>query len=180
MSEHNPTIGTPGTELLDPSGGRPTVARPTRRKLLVLVNPSDEGRVALRYACLRGKATGSRITLLYVIEPTDFQHWAAVEQRMQDEARQDAEAALYEAAGEVCQYRGTLAELIIREGPRYEEVKALIAEDPDIRVLFLGAGTSKDGPGPLVSRLVNESGGFPIPLMIVPGGLTLEDIEALA
>ena len=38
--------------------------------------------------------------------------------------------------------------------------------------VVLGAGTDKKGPGPLVTQLSKNSGGLPIPITIVPGGLT--------
>ncbi len=149
------------------------------RKLLVVADGSAEGRVALYFAARRAMATGARVTLLRVIEPVDFQHWAAVEQRMQAEARQEAEAALYEMAGAVNRLTGGFAEYIIREGRPYEELKDLIAEEPDIRILILGAAAGKDGPGPILSRLEGELGKFPIPVTIVPGSLSIEDVDAL-
>ena len=46
--------------------------------------------------------------------------------------------------------------------------------------LVLGAGTGKKGPGPLVSSLAGKlSGKFPVPITVVPGNLTLEQIDAL-
>ncbi|HZA00916.1 MAG TPA: universal stress protein, partial [Hyphomicrobiaceae bacterium] len=46
----------------------------------------------------------------------------------------------------------------------------------------LGAATDAKGPGPLVSSLAagKMAGMFPIPVTIVPGNLTLEELEALA
>jgi hypothetical protein len=45
----------------------------------------------------------------------------------------------------------------------------------------LGAGTSKKGPGPLVASLVGKfSGQFPIPITVVPGNLSLEQVDALS
>jgi hypothetical protein len=38
-----------------------------------------------------------------------------------------------------------------------------------------------EGPGPLVSTIAGKSAStFPIPVVIVPGGLTDEEIDALA
>ena len=47
---------------------------------------------------------------------------------------------------------------------------------------MLGAATDAKGPGPLVSSLAagKSAGGFPIPITIVPGNLSLDDIKALA
>jgi hypothetical protein len=57
----------------------------------------------------------------------------------------------------------------------------LIEEDQDISFLVLAASSSSDGPGPLVSTLAAKSSGtFPIPIVIVPGAMSDEEIEALA
>ena len=57
--------------------------------------------------------------------------------------------------------------LVIREGRRTEQVMQLIAEDKDVAILVLAAGTEKEGPGPLVSSLAGKlSGSFPIPITI--------------
>ena len=43
---------------------------------------------------------------------------------------------------------------------------------------ILAAGTGKEGPGPLVSNLAKTAGTFPIPVAIVPGHLSDDDIDA--
>ena len=66
-------------------------------------------------------------------------------------------------------------------GERAEEIIELIREDEDISFLVLAAGSSKEGPGPLVSTLAGRAAStFPIPIVVVPGGLTDEEIDALA
>ncbi|KAF0129598.1 MAG: hypothetical protein FD152_2185 [Xanthobacteraceae bacterium] len=47
-------------------------------------------------------------------------------------------------------------------------------------ILILAAGAGKEGPGPLVSSLARTAGSYPIPVAIVPGQLSDEEIEALA
>ena len=71
---------------------------------------------------------------------------------------------------------------VIREGKAAEEIVKLIEEDQDIGILVLGAATDSKGPGPLVSSLAagKTAGTFPIPITIVPGDLSLDDVKALA
>ena len=46
---------------------------------------------------------------------------------------------------------------------------------------MLAAATESAGPGPLVSNLAGKgSSTFPIPIVIVPGNLTDDEIDALA
>jgi hypothetical protein len=44
----------------------------------------------------------------------------------------------------------------------------------------LAAGTGKEGPGPLITNLAKTAATFPIPVAIVPGQLSDDDIEAMA
>ena len=71
---------------------------------------------------------------------------------------------------------------MIREGKKVEEILKLIDEDEDIAVLVLGAAVDAKGPGPLVSSLAagKAAGTYPVPITIVPGNLTLDDLLALA
>ncbi len=150
------------------------------RKFLVVVDDTPECRVALRFASRRAEATGGGVTLLYVMEPADFQHWVAVGDLMRQEAREAAEQVLQGLAAEVNELAGIMPELVVREGRRLDELLALIEEDHDIRVLVLGAAPGTEGPGPLVSALAGQiSGSFRIPLTIVPGTLSEAQIDEL-
>jgi hypothetical protein len=75
---------------------------------------------------------------------------------------------------------GSTPVLHLRSGRPSEELQALIAEEPSISVLVLGAGTGQEGPGPLITALVSSSGKLRVPVTIVPGGLSEEQIAALA
>ena len=44
---------------------------------------------------------------------------------------------------------------------------------------MLAAGTGKDGPGPLVASFALTAGEYPIPVALVPGHLSDEEIDAL-
>ena len=156
----------------------------TSRKLLAIVDDSPECRIAIYFASCRARNTGGIVTLLYVIPPAELQHWQAVEDVMRDEAREEAERALHEAAAEVLEVSGRMPEMVIREGNTREEIQNLIIEDHDIKVLVLGAAAGKGNPGPLISSIatggfMEDFGASPIPLAIVPGSLTREEIDAL-
>jgi len=151
------------------------------RKFLVVVDGTPESEVALQFAARRALHTGGVVTLLAILEPGDFQHWLGVESIMREEARQEAEAVLHRLAAQVNEQTGRFPELIIREGKKAEQPKQLISEDRSIAILVLAAGTGKEGPGPLVSLVAAASeNAFPIPVTVVPGNLTQEQLEALA
>ncbi len=151
----------------------------SRRKFLAIVDETPECRVALRFAARRAQHTGGIVTLLSVVAPADFQQWAGVERKMREEAYQEAERHLHEAAKYVNDIGGAMPELVIREGRPADEIRALLKEDPALAILVLAAGTTKEGPGPLVSLIASPSGAYPIPVTVVPGSLTDEQVDAL-
>ena len=67
----------------------------------------------------------------------------------------------------------------MREGKTADEILGLIEDDEDIAILVLAAAQSKEGPGPLVSGLSTSLGDYPIPVAIVPGHLSDEELDAL-
>jgi nucleotide-binding universal stress UspA family protein len=155
---------------------------PVRERIfLCVVDATEELRGALRFACRRAQHTGGRVALLYVMEPGEFQHWMAVEEKLREERREEAERTLNSFAAQVNELTGTMPVLYLREGKPADEIMKLIHEEPRISILVLGAGTGKKGPGPLVSSIAGKlSGKFPIPITVVPGNLTLDQIDALS
>jgi nucleotide-binding universal stress UspA family protein len=149
-----------------------------RRKFLCVVDDSPECRLALRFAFRRAARTGGGVILLYVIEPADFQHWMAVENLMREEAQEAAEEVLQTLADEVSQWSGIMPEIAIREGRKQDELLALLEDEPEIRLLVLGASAEKDGPGPLVTALAGPmSANMRVPVTVVPGNLSIEQID---
>ncbi len=73
-------------------------------------------------------------------------------------------------------------EEVIREGKTSEEILKVIEDDEDIAILVLGASPDTKGPGPLVSSLATgkTAGTFPIPIVIVPGDIPVEELHTLA
>ncbi len=150
------------------------------RVFLVVVDESPELHVALRYAGLRAKRTGGRVALLHVIEPTDLQHWMALESLMREERREEAERLMERLAAEVTDLTGTLPAVYIREGQTRDELLELIDEDPGISILVLASATGADEPGPLVTAISGKLiSRLRIPVTIVPGSLTDAEIDAL-
>ena len=147
---------------------------------LVVVDETQELRVALRYACRRAKRTGSRIAMLYVIDPPEPTQWSNISDLMREEAREQAEATVSSWADEVHKLTGQRPILYIREGDRREQLLKLLGEDPSISILVLGAGTGPEGPGPLISALTGRYiSALRVPLAIVPGDMSDKDIDAV-
>jgi nucleotide-binding universal stress UspA family protein len=148
------------------------------RVFLVVVDETPELRAAMRYACRRARHCGGRVALLRVIEPSEFQGFATIDQLMKVEARQEAEELLQRMAAEVNACSGQLPVLYVREGSPRDELLKLIEEEPSISILVLGADTGPSGPGPLVSAVTGKyAGRLRVPVTIVPGNLSEEQID---
>ncbi len=149
------------------------------RKFLVVLDDSRECLNAMQFAAMRAAHTGGGVTILSIIPPEEFQHWIGVGDIMRAEARERIEVHYETFATWMRRRKGVYPELVIREGDAVQEILGQIRDDPEIGVLVLGAGTDRAGPGPLVSNLSKASGTLPIPITVVPGELTKEQLEAI-
>jgi|SRR5215471_3778020 len=151
------------------------------RVFLVVVDETPEHRVAVHYAARRAAHTGGRVALLHVIAPGDIQQWIAVEELAREERREAAEQLMQRLCDEVQPIAGSMPIVYIREGRPQDQLLGLINEAPEISILVLAAGTGPSGPGPLISYLAGKPAArLRIPITIVPGGLTLAQIDALS
>lgn len=149
------------------------------RKFLVILDDSNECANAMRYAALRASKTNGGVTILSIIPPEEFKYWGGVGDIMREEARERIRIHFKTFADGMSKGYQVYPELVIREGPPVKEILAQISDDPEIGILVLAAGASRNGPGPLVSKLSRSSGTLPIPITIVPGQLSRSQLEAV-
>lgn len=152
-----------------------------KKKFLVIVDESPECDRAVTFAAYRVRRTGGTVVLMSVIDTGDFQHFLGVEEVMRAEARDRAEDLLDARIARLASIGSIRTETVIREGRPAEEIERQILEDRSIAILVLAASTSGEGPGPLVTAFVSRGAGsaLPIPLTIVPGRMTDEEIIAI-
>jgi len=150
------------------------------RRFLVVVDDSPESRLAVRFAAGRAAHVGGgRLVLFHVIPPTDFEHWVAVADRMREEALDEAEDLVGRIADELKAEWGITPEIVVREGQPREMLRDYVQECPHLFALILGANSGND-PGPLVEYFSGPvAGSLPCPVVIVPGGMTAEQIDAI-
>jgi nucleotide-binding universal stress UspA family protein len=149
------------------------------RKFLVVLDDSRECLNAMRFAAMRAANTGGGVQILSVIPPDEFQHWIGVGEVMREETRERIVAHFEVFAKWMRDRQNINPELVIREGEPVKEILAQVKEDNEIGVLVLGAGSDKQGPGPLISQLSKSAGTLPVPLTIVPGELSKEELGAI-
>lgn len=153
------------------------------RKFMVVVDDSPECESAVYFSANRARNTNAIVIMLFVAEPEEFQHWLSVSEIHREESEQTAAAVfrLYRRKLKSWGFEDLAVEEVVRHGEQSEEIIDLIQDDEDISFLVLGASTSSEGPGRLVTWLAGKQAGqFPIPIVIIPGTLDLEEIEALA
>jgi nucleotide-binding universal stress UspA family protein len=149
-------------------------------KWLVVIDDTAECDRAVYFAARRAARVGAGVVMLRVIETQDRnQQWLGVADIMKAEAHEEANASLDKYANRANGIAGVTAERIIREGKIAEEILDLIETDEDIAILVLAASTGKEGPGPLVSGIGKAAGEYPIPVAIVPGHLSDEELDAM-
>jgi nucleotide-binding universal stress UspA family protein len=145
-----------------------------------VIDDTSECDRAVYFAARRAARVGAGVIMLRVIETHDRnQQWLGVADIMKAEAHEEANAALDKYSTRANGIAGVTAERVVREGATADEIMGLIEEDEDIAILVLAAGTGKDGPGPLVVSFGANAGDYPIPVAIVPGHLSDEELDAL-
>lgn len=153
-----------------------------QRKFLVVIDETPECDRAVYYASRRAARTSSKLVLVAVV-PIDAsnQQWLGVGDLMKQEAHEEVTKQFDHFSARARNLAGIETERVVREGVASDEVLKLIDEDEDIGVLVLAAGAGNEGPGPLVTALAGTaSATFPIPITIVPGNLSDEELDALS
>ncbi len=150
------------------------------RKSLIILDDAPEMLNAMRFAAIRAAKTGGAVEMLAIITPGEFQPFLGVADVMRAEANEKIEAHFQVFKDRMEKREGITPTLAIREGDKVDAVLEHIKADPEIGVLILGASTDKGGPGPLVSALAGRRlGELRVPITIVPGSMTKEDIIAV-
>ncbi len=149
------------------------------RSYLVVIDSSTEAELALRFAARRARQTGARIIALTIIPSADFVAFGNIQATIEAEAREEAEQLLNRAAATVRTDLGSEPVVLVRSGKPAEVVRELIQEQ-SVSTLVLGAAAS-GAPGPLVDHFTGPGcGTLPCAVMIVPGSLKLDQIDALS
>ncbi|NBB66008.1 universal stress protein, partial [Pseudomonas sp. ODNR1LW] len=131
----------------------------------------------------RARSTGGRVVMLRVLPSSSDAHWSGVREEIERQQREEAEALLNRLGEEATARSGAPPVFLIEKGEAQAAIRKVVGEDPDIKILVLGAGSGSRGPGPLVSAIIKQGaqlGGRKLPVTIVPGELSEAEIEDLA
>lgn len=153
------------------------------RKFLVVVDDTPEMDAALAYASRRARNTQGHVVLLRVLPDATDEHWSGVRDEIRRQNREEAEALLNKLGEKVAEQSGSPPIYLIYDGDPVAAVRRAAAEDPGIKILVLATATGSRGPGPLVTSIVKQGIGVQgrkLPVTLVPGELSPEDIDDLA
>ncbi len=168
-----------GTKSKKGKGRHPLKTR--KRRFVVVMDSSPEAQVSMRFAAARAShVDGGSLVIFHVVPPGEFQHWVAVQDRMQKESKKAARELLETAAAFVGEEYGIEPEIVIREGNPKEELQNYMEKTRDLFALFLGAHPEGE-PGPLVDYFSGPlCGCLKCPVVIVPGCMSDEQIDEMA
>lgn len=153
------------------------------RKFLVVVDDTPEFDSALRFAARRARSTGGRVVLLRAIPPSAFEHWSGVRDEIERQQREEAEALLNRIGEKAAELSGAPPIFLVEEAETRDAIRKAVDEDEEIKILVLAAAVGGRGPGPLVAVVAKEGaslGGRRLPVTVVPGDLSDEEVEDLA
>jgi hypothetical protein len=149
------------------------------RTYLVVIDESPESEIAMRFAARRAVKTGGNVEILALIPQPEFVQWGGVMAAIEEEARERADGLVMRAAGTLLAESGLKPSITVRQGDGAKIVREMIAANPDIAALVLGAAVGAS-PGPLVAHFGADPGSLSVPLMIIPGSLDREAIDRLS
>jgi nucleotide-binding universal stress UspA family protein len=150
------------------------------RTYLVVIDETEEARLALRFASRRAAKTDGAVHILALVEQADFVAWGGVQATMEAEALSRAEELVTTAAGAIFAESGLRPNITVKSGEGVDVVKAMLEEHPEIAALVLGAAAN-GAPGPLVTHFAgNNAGTLQCPVIVVPGSLDDAALDELS
>ncbi len=158
-----------------------TDTQTTGGTFLVCIDSSDEAKAALRFACMKAERTASSVLMLHVIEPmADVQSLFSLADRMRQERAEEAAALLEDYVAIAKDISSIVPTPLIKEGRLGEVILKVAMEDANINIVVLGATPTSAGRGRLVTWMASQLGDkLMVPLMLVPGMLTEQQLRAL-
>jgi nucleotide-binding universal stress UspA family protein len=150
------------------------------RTYLVVIDETPEAEMALRYAAHLASRTKSGVEILAIARKQDFVAWGAVQATIEAEARDHADEVAKRAFDMLGEESDITPTITLKKGDPATVIREMLAANPDIAALVLGAAPS-GGPGPLVTQFAGtEAGTLPCPVIVVPGSLSRDALDKLS
>ncbi|MCW1383387.1 universal stress protein [Novosphingobium sp. KCTC 2891] len=150
-----------------------------QRVYLVIMDETPEALRALRFAARRAVRTDGAVHILALVPQQEFVAFGGVQATIEEEARDRAEVLATTAAGGLAVESGLTPTITVKQGDGPQVVREFLAEHPEVSALVLGAA-AEGAPGALVTHFAAHAGQLPCVLMIVPGAIDEEGIDAVS
>ena len=154
-----------------------------KSKLLLCIEDSQHSRIALKFAACKAKNLGFTLEMIHVINPSEYNTNTLFGggEKIRDERRVEVEKIMKVFAAEVQKLYTFTPSYIIKEGVLGEEIVKAISSDGNFSMLILGKAAQELKSKDIISQLTSELAlKIMIPMIIVPGNLTDQQIEELA
>ena len=149
-----------------------------KENFLAVFDGTDECKSAVRYAARRAKINNAGLLIVATIDTAEFTYWLSVNNKMIDDIEKESRDALEELSINIKSYSDVSCDYIIEHGSKLDVVKNLISLDNSISLLILASNKKDKNPGILVETISGE--GYSIPVVVIPGNLSDNDIDKLA
>lgn len=135
--------------------------------MLMMVHDQMQGNTAIEFASAFAKAHGCRLQLLYVIVPSNFEHWLSVGKIIHQESREKAEQIMTSHSILVQEIVGKSPLISILEGNLKDSLLKTLEENPNIMTIMAPAAPEggKDGYSSLFSDMSDD---LDIPMILLP------------
>jgi len=149
---------------------------------LVCVDKAEESRTALMFACMRAVHCDSRVTLLHVVEPPFTESIFSIADKMTEECLEEGEELLTSLKQYAVDMMGKEPDTIMIEGSVGDTIlEHANSAECSANLLIVGVAANNAGRGKLTTYLSSQVGDeLKIPLVLVPGNLTKEEVAKLA
>lgn len=137
---------------------------------LVCVDSEKYSEVAFRFTCDIAKTNNASLIILHVIEPSNYNSFGTIADKMLVESHEKAEELLKDLSDIAHDEFSITAQLTVKEGLIENEIIDFIESHKTIKMLFIGASNDSPIKSKVLPSLVEQSGKkLNIPIIIVPG-----------
>lgn len=144
---------------------------------LVCISDTDYSRTALQFAEKIAQRTHGKLIVLHVTEPLDYKSFGLVADKMQVERKKEARKLLHDVTETI----GVEKTLMVREGFIEDEIVKVVGKNDHIHMVILGAAAHTSAKNKILQPLVAQLGHkIMVPMLIIPGNITPQQIELLA
>jgi nucleotide-binding universal stress UspA family protein len=150
--------------------------------ILVAVDGSQNSMVAAAVGARLGKMLNARLGLVHVLEVPPLSFWVAVEKRMKEDIRAEAERVLRDVSERIAASCDLAPSFYVVEGPPEEEICRLAEEDPEVLMVVAGRhGVTSERRSRLTQPFSGEvsrklASRLPAPLLLIPPDIRMSHI----